>query len=81
MPMASLEIYLDTLPARMAELKMVLADPMSLPHMNQKDQRATLSRWTKELRAVMPAKPAVPAKLRMMGIGVKFESEEKRNAE
>lgn len=75
MPMASLERYMERLPARMAELKMALADVVSLPHMKKGDQRSTMNGWMRALQFATPVRsgPVSRARLKMMGIGVRVE--------
>lgn len=73
MPMASIEAYLDKLPARMAEYKMMMADPIALPHMKKNDQQNMINSWNRAMQVSVPVQVASPARLKMMGIGVKFE--------
>lgn len=75
MPMASLEAYLDRLPARMSELKMLMADPIILPHLKKEAQIKMMSQWMTGISNSRSASKPVPAKLRMMGVGVRFESQ------
>ena len=72
MPMASLEVYLDRLPTRYAELKLVLADVVSLPHMKESNRRTTLNGWERAINMVISkiSKPISKARLKLMGIGV-----------
>jgi len=74
MPMASLENYLERLPARMAELKMTLADVVSLPHMKDRSRSSTMSGWMRMLQMTTPmrSKPVSKARLKLMGIGVRM---------
>lgn len=75
MPMASIEAYLEKLPARMAEYKMMMADPIALPHMKKNDQQNMVNSWNRAMSANQPAQVASPARLKMMGIGVRFVSD------
>lgn len=75
MPMASIEAYLEKLPARMAEYKMMMADPIALPHMKKNDQQNMVNSWNRAMSANQPAQVASPARLKMMGIGVRFETD------
>jgi len=79
MPIASIEAYLKRLDARMAEMKLVMADAISLPHMKKNDQTRTVKQWEKTASAQSkPAsKPASPAVLRLMGIGVEIRNVDK----
>lgn len=72
MPIAAINVYLERLPARQAEMKMMLADVVSYPHIKQDKQERAMSRWFREASAyvVRKAKVASPAILRLMGIGV-----------
>lgn len=72
MPVSAMEAYLARLETRKAEVKILLADVVSLPHMTKKKREATLKGWMKYLNFEdAKPKPASPARLRMMGIGVK----------
>lgn len=74
MPMASIEAYLERLPARFAEMKLVFADVVSLPHMKDHQRSERLREWMREVEMFNPTmtKPASPARLRMMGVGVRY---------
>ena len=76
MPMASLKAYLERLPARMAEVKMLLAEPMILPHLKKEAQGKMTGGWIREARGGRAAQRPVPAKLRLMGFAVRFERAE-----
>lgn len=72
MPMTVLNAYLDHLDARKAETKIMFGDVVSLPHMKPNDRKATVSGWMKMLNiSSQTVKPASPARLKMMGIGVR----------
>jgi hypothetical protein len=73
MPMASLQAYLERLPARLAEVKMMLVEPLAVPHLKKNDQSRMMNGWMKDATISTPAKKPVPAMLNMMGIGVRFE--------
>jgi mannitol/fructose-specific phosphotransferase system IIA component len=72
MPMSAISAYLERLPARQAEWKMLMADPIALPHMKESDRRAMVNSWNTTMLKDAPARVATPAKLKMMGIGVRF---------
>ena len=82
MPMASLEIYLERLPLRFAELKMALADVVSLPHMKEISRRSTMSGWRRVLQMVSPmrSRPVSKARLKLMGIGVRIVKPEEETS-
>lgn len=72
MPIAAINVYLERLPARQAELKLMLADVVSYPHIKKDQQDTAMKKWLREANAnvVQKAKVASPAILRLMGIGV-----------
>jgi len=45
MPMAAIGVYMERLPARMAELKLAMADAASIPHMDKNARRSTVHEW------------------------------------
>lgn len=72
MPSMTLEAYVVHLPARMAELKLTIADAVSVPHMKDSQRKSTLNAWEREARENQPVVRApTRAGLRMLGIGVK----------
>lgn len=73
MPIAAINAYLERLPARQAELKLVMSDAVSTPHMKERDRAATLKGWMRaaKIDADANVKPASPARLKLMGIGVR----------
>lgn len=73
MPLTAIEAYLERLPARMAEWKMMMADPIALPHMKKRDAQKMMNNWNRAMNENAPVQPASPAALMMIGIGVKFE--------
>ena len=75
MPFAAIEAYLSRLDVRMAEVKVMMADVVSLPHMKKGDRSSTLNRWMKIVNIPQineQATPASKARLKMMGIGVRY---------
>ena len=74
MPFAAIDAYLKRLPARQAELKLLLADAVSIPHMKENHRREAQNAWmrTAMVNGGNEAKPASPAILKMMGIGVRY---------
>lgn len=73
MPIAAIGAYVERLPARIAELKMAMAEAGSIPHMKKGDRETTLRDWRRTIEqvSVERALVATPARLRLMGIGVK----------
>ena len=73
MPITGINAYIEKLEARKAELKLLMADVVSLPHMKKHDRMSTVNGWMKLLNifSQTQAKPASPARLKMMGIGVR----------
>jgi hypothetical protein len=74
MPFAAIESYLERLPARQAEMKLLLADVVSVPHMKEHNRRSALNQWMRNAKARAQAvRPATPGVLKLMGIGVNYE--------
>jgi mannitol/fructose-specific phosphotransferase system IIA component len=73
MPLAAISAYLERLPARQAELKLLLSDAVSIPHMKENHREAAQSAWMRAamIEADNSIKPASPARLKLMGIGVR----------
>lgn len=74
MPFASIEAYLARLDVRMTEVKVMMSDVVSLPHMTKSDRKTTMNRWLKllEIQSHEEIRPASKARLNMMGIGVNY---------
>lgn len=75
MPQAALQMYMERLPARKAEMTLMMARAAMIPQLSKRDRRKALAELEKETRTGAPAKPASPGRLQMMGIGVRFVSE------
>lgn len=75
MPIASIEAYLNRLELRKTEVKLMMADVVSLPQMKKRDRDSTVKSWMRLLNifSQTKAKPASSARLKMLGIGVKHE--------
>lgn len=71
MPIAAFQEYLRRLPARQAELKLVLAEAISLPQMKERDHKAAIRRWMREAGVEERAKPATSSVLKLLGIGIR----------
>lgn len=72
MPTMALEAYVVHLPARMAELKLTIADAVSVPHMKESQRKSTLNAWERDARENQPlVRAPTSAGLRLLGIGVK----------
>ena len=76
MPFAGIEAYLNKLEVRKTEVKIMMADVVLLPNMKKRDREATINQWMKLLKIHSPnnTKVASPARLKMMGIGVRHVS-------
>ena len=73
MPLAAIRAYLDCIPAVQAEQRLIVGDGASLPYM--KDPRKVQREWQKAAYdGLREARPATPAILKMMGIGVEYAS-------
>jgi hypothetical protein len=75
MPIASINAYINKLEARKTEVKLMMADVVSLPKMKKNDRVSLVNSWMKLLNITSQAqaKPASPGRLKLMGIGVKHE--------
>lgn len=69
MPMAAINIYLEHIPAVMAERRLVAADGASVPHLE--NPRKIVRIWEKLVYGSAEKKKAPPALLKLAGIGVK----------
>jgi hypothetical protein len=70
MPIASIQAYLERLPARIAEMKLAMAEAVSVPHLEADERRDLLESWQEQAHLrEMEAEVVSPAVLRMMGIG------------
>jgi len=80
-PMHAIRAYLAHLPARMAEMRLMLAGVIILPHTDKAARRKLVDGWTKTLQQNAPAlkRVAHPAVLGMLGIGVQFVAPEESN--
>lgn len=70
MPMIAIRAYLEYLPRRLAEWRMMMAEATSLPYMREAQRREVVNGWRRQ--AGWPsavARPATPEILRMLGIG------------
>ena len=74
MPFSAITAYLNRLPARQAEMKILFADAVSYPHIKKDQQHNMMNIWSKQANMFITptARIATPGKLRMMGIGVKY---------
>lgn len=75
MPMAAIAAYLEHLPARLAEMKLSIADAASIPHMKESARRFTQKAWMREIEAhsgIAMSQVVSPARLKLAGIGVRF---------
>lgn len=74
MPFAAIEAYLQRLPARQAELRLMVADAASIPHMKPEARRSVMRAWERiaEEFGGATARPASAGRLKLMGIGVRY---------
>jgi hypothetical protein len=75
MPISGIEAYTKMLEVRKTEVKLMMADVVSLPNMKKNDRVSLVNGWMKLLNITSQAqaKPASPGRLKLMGIGVKHE--------
>lgn len=69
MPFSALNLYMDELPKRVAEIKMMMGEAAKLPHMDEDARRE----WARSISDVLHKKepqPQSPAMLRKIGIGI-----------
>lgn len=73
--MLAVNAYLQNLELRQTETKLMMADVVNLPHMKKRDRDRTVKSWMRllNIREQTLAKPASPARLKMIGIGVRHE--------
>lgn len=79
--MTALTAYLERLPVRQAELKLLLADPIGLPHMKKGDRKRAINGWMKAAHLAMPAQSAKASSPGQMGIGVRRVPSPKKESE
>jgi hypothetical protein len=72
MPFSAIDAYLERLEARMAEAKLMLSDAVSYPHLKDSARSNAAQRWMQKANARQKARPATPAILKLMGIGVEY---------
>lgn len=74
MPLSTVQAYLQKLEVRQAETKLMLVDVESITILKARDRKKMINRWMKlvQIQAPAKAKKASPAKLKMMGIGVRY---------
>jgi hypothetical protein len=69
--MTMIRSYLEELPARRAEYRLMLAGPLRLPHMERDDQRRLIRNW--ERAAGIERKAQTASRSQLAAIGVKVE--------
>lgn len=81
--MSKINAYLDNIPAVQAEAKMLLADPLMLPHMRAGDMKKALRRWERTIGIGdrQTPKEALASLLALGGIGVKRVPKRKQPSE
>jgi hypothetical protein len=68
-PLATIRAYSERLPARLAEMKLMLAECILLPYEDESLRRSTLARWQAEAGQGDVTPAANPFVLAMYGIG------------
>ena len=68
--MNAIQEYLNQLPARQAELKLLLSEAESIPNMKPKARESLLKEWMNTAGLKPVVQKATPAVLKLMGIGV-----------
>lgn len=83
MPMTAIEAYWERLPARMAELKLVMSEAVSVPYMERGDRENKLEAWERAANLYTPEKVQVAPRglLRIMGVGVRRVSDSGKKTE
>lgn len=71
MPIAAIQKYLKDLPARQAELKLLLSETESLPNMKPSAREGLLKEWMRTADLQPVVRKATPGVLKLMGIGVR----------
>lgn len=71
MPMGAIQVYLDRLPDRQGELKLMLAEAASFPWMDGKDRGRAMRAWGGQKPEPLPIQ-AMP----VVGLGVEFVGRE-----
>jgi len=72
MPSTAIAAYLRRLPEHQAQLRLMLSDAASVPHMEKSARRRVLDRWQRQAHGGrLPAARPTPLALARMGIGVK----------
>jgi hypothetical protein len=77
MPFSAINLYMDRLPMRIAEIKMMMGEAAKLPHMDEDGRREWARNINDVLRKDKPQKVSSPAMLRKAGIGVQVVKKEK----
>ncbi len=69
MPISAINAYLDSIPAILAEQRLVIADGATVPHL--KNPKPMLRAWERSAYGDLKKHVASPAVLAVNGIGVK----------
>lgn len=75
MPLSAVNTYLQKLENRQAETKLLMVDVVSYPKLKKRDQTSLLAAWMKlaEVENKKPIQNVSAGKLKLIGIGVKYE--------
>lgn len=71
MPIKTIEVYVERLPALIAQYQLTMADAVSVPHMKESDRRRTLRSWAAMSKKHDQSHVAPRGVLRLIGIAVK----------
>jgi hypothetical protein len=69
MPLAMVQAYLERLPARQAEMRLILLPPILAPHIKDRERQRMVGDWQRMAGITKPSRPA-DAQLALMGIKV-----------
>jgi hypothetical protein len=71
MPMTAFTAYVQHLPARQAEMKLILSEVESLPNMKPSARASLMREWMKAAEIEPTVRKATPGILKLLGIGVR----------
>jgi hypothetical protein len=76
MPLAAIQAYLERIPQRMAEAKLILGEAASMPHMKENQRKSAINGWLRMAQAAntvpsgaVVSETVLRARLKLMGIG------------
>ena len=75
MPQTAVNMYMERLPARLAEWKLGMVQAATIPRMKKEDRRSAVRELENAAYEYQAEKRVVPpAKIKLIGIGVRFET-------